>query len=78
MELTEGLTTVLISHRFSSVRRADHIVVIEEGRVVEQGSHSELTASDTRYRRLFELQARRFREGLGADDDADAAVMEGA
>ena len=78
MELTAGLTTVLISHRFSSVRRADRIIVVEEGRVVEQGSHDELTASDTRYRRLFELQARRFREGLGADDDADAAVMEGA
>ncbi|MGC4174635.1 ABC transporter ATP-binding protein [Demequina sp.] len=78
IELTAGLTTVLISHRFSSVRRADHIIVVEEGRVVEQGSHDELTASDSRYRRLFELQARRFREGLGADDDADAAVMEGA
>ena len=75
--LTEGLTTVLISHRFSSVRRADHIVVIEDGRVVEQGSHDELTATDSRYRRLFELQARRFREGLDVDDEADAAAMQG-
>ena len=75
--LTEGLTTVLISHRFSSVRRADTIVVVEEGRVVEAGSHEELIASDSRYRRLFELQARRFREGLDVDDDADAAVMGG-
>jgi len=78
VELTQGLTTVLISHRFSSVRRADHIVVVEEGRVVESGSHEELMSGDSRYRRLFELQARRFREGLDADDDADAAVMEGA
>lgn len=79
VELTQGLTTVLISHRFSSVRRADRIVVVEEGRVVEEGSHDELMRSDSRYRRLFELQARRFREGLDADDDeADAAVMEEA
>ena len=78
VELTEGLTTVLISHRFSSVRRADTIVVVEEGRVVEAGSHDELMANDSRYRRLFELQARRFREGLDADDEADAAMMGGA
>ena len=78
MELTQGLTTVLISHRFSSVRRADHIVVVEDGRVVEQGSHAELTSTDSRYKRLFELQARRFREGLDADDDADADAMEDA
>ena len=77
VELTEGLTTVLISHRFSSVRRADTIVVVEEGHVVEAGSHDELMANDSRYRRLFELQARRFREGLDADDDADAAMMGG-
>ena len=77
MELTEGLTTVLISHRFSSVRRADTIVVIENGKVVEAGSHDELMENDSRYRLLFELQARRFREGLDADDDADAAVLEG-
>ena len=77
VELTEGLTTVLISHRFSSVRRADTIVVVEEGRVVEAGSHDELMENDSRYRRLFELQARRFREGLDADDDADAAMMGG-
>ena len=76
VDLTRGLTTVLISHRFSSVRRADRIVVVEEGSVVESGSHDELMASDSRYRRLFELQARRFREGLDADDDADAAAME--
>jgi len=76
--LTEGATTLLISHRFSSVRRADRIVVIEQGRVVEQGSHEELMATTTHYRTLFELQARRFREGLDADDDADADAMGGA
>jgi ATP-binding cassette, subfamily B, bacterial len=75
VELTEGTTTLLISHRFSSVRRADRIVVIEQGRVIEQGSHEELMAEATHYRALFELQARRFREGLDADEDADADAM---
>lgn len=74
---TEGATTLLISHRFSSVRRADRIVVIEHGKVVEEGSHEHLMSTDTHYSRLFELQARRFREGLDADDDADADAMGG-
>lgn len=76
VELTGGLTTVLISHRFSSVRRADRIVVIENGAVVEEGTHAELMAAATRYRRLFDLQAKRFREGLDSDDDDDAQAME--
>jgi ATP-binding cassette subfamily B protein len=61
LELTEGLTTILISHRFSSVRHAERIVVIEEGGVVEQGTHEELLASDGRYAAMFAMQADRFR-----------------
>lgn len=60
VELTRGVTSVLISHRFSSVRRADHIVVVDDGRVVEQGSHAELMATGGHYARLFTLQAERF------------------
>jgi ATP-binding cassette subfamily B protein len=60
LELTRGLTTVLISHRFSTVRRADRIVVLEEGRVVEDGTHDDLLARDGRYAELFHLQAARF------------------
>jgi len=79
VELTHGVTTVLISHRFSSVRRADHIVVIDVGRVVEQGSHDQLMASDGHYARLFRLQAERFAAGLDADgrpgdDEAPASA----
>ena len=63
LELTEGTTTVLISHRFSSVRHADRIVVLEGGRVVEQGSHAELLALGGRYATMFTLQAARFGAG---------------
>jgi ATP-binding cassette, subfamily B, bacterial len=60
LDLTAGLTTVLVSHRFSTVRRADAIVVLADGRVVEQGTHEELVARDGRYAELFRLQAERF------------------
>ena len=58
---TEGRMALLISHRFSTVRMADHIVVLDEGQVVEQGSHAELLAAGGRYARLFELQAQGYR-----------------
>jgi ATP-binding cassette, subfamily B, bacterial len=73
LEATRGLTTILVSHRFSTVRHADRICVLEHGRVVELGSHDELMAiEDGRYRRMFELQASRFYVEPNADDDATA------
>jgi ATP-binding cassette subfamily B protein len=62
LQLTSGLTTILISHRFSTVRHADLICVLEGGRMVEQGSHQNLVAAGGRYARLFGLQAARFRD----------------
>jgi ABC-type multidrug transport system fused ATPase/permease subunit len=57
---TRKVTTILISHRFSTVRHADRICVLEHGKVVELGTHDELMAKGGRYRRMFELQAQRF------------------
>jgi ABC-type multidrug transport system fused ATPase/permease subunit len=53
-------TTILISHRFSTVRHADRICVLEHGKVVELGTHDELMAREGRYRTMFDLQAQRF------------------
>jgi ATP-binding cassette subfamily B protein len=60
LELTAGLTTILISHRFSSVRHADRIVVLEDGRIVEDGTHADLLAAGGRYAAMFRLQAQHF------------------
>ncbi len=60
-ELTAGRIAVLISHRFSTVRMADRIVVIESGRITETGSHGELLALGGTYARLFNLQAEGYR-----------------
>jgi ABC-type multidrug transport system fused ATPase/permease subunit len=57
---TRHCTTILVSHRFSTVRHADRICVLEQGKVVELGTHDELMALSGRYRTMFELQAQRF------------------
>jgi ATP-binding cassette subfamily B protein len=61
VDLTAGKMAVLISHRFSTVRMADRILVLEEGRIAEQGSHRQLVALGGKYAELFELQAAGYR-----------------
>ena len=78
LEATRGLTTILVSHRFSTVRHADRICVLEGGRVVEQGSHDELMALGGRYKTMFELQASRFSEGSGGGGAEDEGEDENA
>jgi len=59
--MTQAKIAVLISHRFSTVRRADQIVVMDKGQIIEQGSHEELLALQGQYARLFEIQAKGYR-----------------
>jgi ATP-binding cassette, subfamily B, bacterial len=72
LELTRDTTTILVSHRMSSVRHADRIVVLADGKVAEDGSHDELLTAGGRYATMFRLQARRF------DEHASVARAEGA
>ena len=60
LELTAGLTTMVISHRFATVRRADRIAVLDQGRITELGSHDELLAAGGSYAGMFTMQAARF------------------
>jgi ABC-type multidrug transport system fused ATPase/permease subunit len=70
---TRHTTTILISHRFSTVRHADRICVLEGGRVIELGTHDELMALGGRYRTMFDLQASRF----GEEGDGDGEKLNG-
>ena len=72
LSATRHTTTILISHRFSTVRQADRICVLEHGSVVELGSHEELMAAGGRYRTMFELQASRFAEDAEEGESLDA------
>jgi ATP-binding cassette subfamily B protein len=60
LELTSGLTTMVISHRFATVRKAERIAVLDSGRITELGSHDELVAAGGTYAEMFAMQAARF------------------
>ena len=60
LELTAGVTSIVISHRFASVRRAHRIAVLDGGRIAELGSHDELIAAGGTYAEMFRVQAERF------------------
>jgi ATP-binding cassette, subfamily B, bacterial len=73
LEITEGTTTLIISHRFSTVRRADHICVLDGGRVLEEGDHDSLIAAGGRYAELFGLQAARFGSGSSSGSSGSSS-----
>jgi ABC-type multidrug transport system fused ATPase/permease subunit len=72
LRATRHCTTILVSHRFSTVRHADRICVLEHGRVIELGAHDELMAAGGRYRTMFDLQAKRF----GATEDEEGMTFD--
>jgi subfamily B ATP-binding cassette protein MsbA len=69
--LMHGRTTFVIAHRLSTVRRADRIVVLDEGRIVEEGSHEELLANGGLYKRLHDIQFRDYSVAVGTATPAD-------
>jgi ATP-binding cassette subfamily B protein len=73
---TSHTTTILVSHRFSTVRQADRICVVDAGRVVELGSHDELMAQRGRYQTMFDLQASRFTEEAELDEHGEQVAHE--
>jgi ATP-binding cassette, subfamily B, bacterial len=81
LTVTAGVTTILVSHRFSTVRHADSICVLEHGRIAELGSHDELMALGGRYATMFTLQAARFTDDHEAtqtlDDPHTAMAIDG-
>jgi ABC-type multidrug transport system fused ATPase/permease subunit len=58
MRITKGRTSIVIAHRLSTVQDADRILVIDQGRIIEQGDHQQLLGANGAYKRLFDLQFR--------------------
>jgi ATP-binding cassette subfamily B protein len=63
----EGKSVILITHRFSTVKNADKILMMEHGRIIEQGSHKDLMAIDGKYAELYNMQAKRYLEDLKSE-----------
>lgn len=75
LDATKDCTTILVSHRFNTVRKADRICVVEQGRVIELGSHDELLELNGRYATMYRLQAARFAAGEAEIDDQGKEVV---
>ncbi|MDE7008781.1 MAG: ABC transporter ATP-binding protein, partial [Lachnospiraceae bacterium] len=72
-ELTKGHTSVYISHRLASTRFCDRIILIQNGKIIEEGSHEELMELGESYAKLFEIQSKYYREGEMEDEERKEA-----
>jgi ABC-type multidrug transport system ATPase subunit len=72
-EMAQGKAVLLISHRFSTVRMADRVHIVEQGAIVESGTHAELLALNERYARMYDVQARSYRKGSDGPGEAGEA-----
>ena len=75
-EVMEGRTTFIIAHRLSTVHRADHIVVLDNGEIVEEGTHQELLALGRKYREIYELQLRPQEEVMRDIDEKNTVIAD--
>jgi ABC-type multidrug transport system fused ATPase/permease subunit len=76
LRATAEATTILVSHRFSTVRQADLICVVEHGRVIELGNHDELMTRRGRYHTMYQLQASRFQDDRELDEHGEEVIHE--
>ena len=75
-DVMEGRTTFIIAHRLSTVHRADHIVVLDNGEIVEEGTHQELLALGRKYREIYELQLRPQEEVMRDIDGQNTVIAD--
>ena len=68
-ELTKNATSIFISHRLASTRFCDRILFMEQGEIVEMGTHEELLKTGGKYREMFDIQAKYYKENRGGEED---------
>ena len=72
-ELTRGQTSIYISHRLASTRFCDRVILIEDGKIMQEGTHQELMEKGGRYAELFEIQSKYYQEGVKTDAERKEA-----
>ena len=68
-EMTKGRSSIYISHRLASTRFCSRIIMLEDGKIIEEGTHEQLLSLNQRYAELFEIQSKYYREGAETDEE---------